>query len=255
MRFDGKVALVTGAGSGIGLEVALALASEGARVGVLDVDAEAANRAARRIFHSGGRATALVADVTDVEAVAAATDALVAVFGGIDLLASMAGIMRTGTTEAGDVTDWTAVLATNLTAPYLVTRQVLPHLRRRGGGAIVYAASILAYTSGSTLAAYSASKAGLIALAKSVALEHAAAGIRVNCVAPGTVRTPMLERAAGTAGASEPVLQEMAQANPIGRLIMPAEVAHLTLFLLSDEARAITGSSHLIDGGLLARTP
>ncbi|WP_179278822.1 SDR family NAD(P)-dependent oxidoreductase [Actinomadura mexicana] len=251
------MALVTGAGKGIGAAVAAALAAEGASVGVVDLDEAAARHTVGTIQDAGGRAIALVGDASRAADVRAAVAACVERFGGLDLLASLAGVMRYTPVTADDEDAWDLVLATNLKAPFLCARYAIPEMRRRGGGAIVNVSSVLAFTSQATLSAYSASKGGVLAMTRSIALEEAAAGIRVNCVAPGTVRTPMLEAVAAdvTPGDPQATLDQIARANPIGRLIEPAEVAGLVLFLLSKDAGAITGACYQIDGGLLARMP
>jgi NAD(P)-dependent dehydrogenase (short-subunit alcohol dehydrogenase family) len=251
------VALVTGAGKGIGAAVASALAAEGASVGVLDLDEAAARRTVDSIEQAGGRALALAGDASRAADIRAAVGSCVRAFGGLDLLASLAGVLRYTPIVADDEEAWDLVLATNLKAPFLCARYAIPEMRRRGGGAIVNVSSVLAFTSQATLSAYSASKGGVLALTRSMALEEAAAEIRVNCVAPGTVRTPMLEAVATDATPDDPqaTLDQIARANPIGRLIEPSEVAALVLFLLSKDAGAITGACYQIDGGLLARMP
>jgi len=175
-------------------------------------------------------------------------------FGGLDVLFNNAGINIYG--EVPDVSDedWDAVLDTNLKGPFMMCRATIPHLRRRGGGAIVNTSSVQAFATQKTVAAYSASKGAIVSMTMTMALDHAKDGIRVNCIAPGSVRTPMLEESARTFFPDDPAagLVAFGAAHPIGFLTEPEDVAKLVLFLASDDARTITGACYRIDGGLLA---
>lgn len=256
-EFEGRVALVTGAGAGIGAAVARAFADAGARVGVLDRDPAAAAATVTAIASTGGAALALPADVRVESEVAAAVTALADAYGGIDVLANVAGVVRYG--EAPDFTedDWDFVIDVNLKGPFLTARHVIPHLRARGGGAIVNTASVQAFASQRTVAAYSASKGGVVSMTRTLALDHAHEGIRVNAIAPGSVRTPMLQDAAELFGPDDPAatLEGWGRLHPIGRVIEPAEVAEAVLFLAGPRSAAITGTTLLIDGGLSAGLP
>ena len=177
-------------------------------------------------------------------------------YGGVDVLVNSAGIQR-----YGDVVDtpeevWDEVLAVNLKGAYLAAKHCVPEMRRRGGGAIVNIASVQAFASQNGVAAYAASKGGVVALSRSMAVDHAAEGIRVNAVCPGSVDTPMLRWAAdrfrGERGVDE-VVADWGRLHPLGRIISAEEVAELVAFLASDRAAAITGGEVRIDGGLLAR--
>jgi meso-butanediol dehydrogenase/(S,S)-butanediol dehydrogenase/diacetyl reductase len=253
-RFKDKVAIVTGAGKGIGAAAARAFAQEGAAVGVADFDAAAAESVVKQIVADGGEAIALHVDVRDATAVAKAVADTVSRFGGIDVLFNNAGINIYG--EVPDVReeDWDAVLGTNLKGPFLMARAAIPEMRKRGGGAIVNTASVQAFASQKTVAAYAASKGAIVAMTATMALDHAKDRIRVNCIAPGSVRTPMLEEAAANFSPEDPnaALEEWGRAHPIGFLTEPEDVAKLVLFLASSDAPTITGACYRIDGGLLS---
>lgn len=254
-RFEGKAALVTGAGRGIGAAAARRLAAEGAAVGVVDFDLDVAEDVAAEIRGTGGVAAAFGCDVRRPDQVEATVAEVVAALGGLDVLISNAGIQRYGTVETTTMQDWDDVIATNLTGPFLMARFAVPHLRARGGGAIVNTASVQAFATQESVVAYSASKGGVVAMTKTMALDHARERIRVNAIAPGSVRTPMLEWGAAQFSPEDPeaAIEQWGRNHPLGSVIDPADVASLIAFLASDEARAITGATYLVDAGLLAR--
>jgi NAD(P)-dependent dehydrogenase (short-subunit alcohol dehydrogenase family) len=254
-RFAGRVAVVTGGGVGIGRAIAMRLASEGAGVAVLDIDEAAAAGTARVIVDAGGRVEPFRVDVTSPEAVRTGIDAVLDAFGGIDVLVNNAGVVRYGTVPELSVDDWDLVIDTNLKGTFLTAKYAIPAMRARGGGAIVNTASAQAFASQPAVAAYSASKGAVVAMTRTLALDHAGDGIRVNCVCPGSVVTPMLRYGAEHLDDRDPeeTMQDWGLQHPIGRLIQPDDVAALVAFLASDEAAAITGAPYLVDGGLLAR--
>jgi NAD(P)-dependent dehydrogenase (short-subunit alcohol dehydrogenase family) len=254
--FDGKAALVTGAAMGLGAAVARALAREGAAVGLLDVDAEALEATVADIAANGGDAVACTGDVRNADVAKSAVETVVSSFGGLDVLVNNAGVVRYGELPAFSEEDWDYVVDVNLKAMYQTARVAIPQMRARGGGAIVNVASVQAYWSHQLAAAYSASKGGVVAFTRALALDHAREGIRVNAVAPGSVRTPMLLDAAQRSNPEDPgaALALFAQTHPIGRLIEPEEVAEVVLFLASDKASAMTAATVAVDGGLLAGT-
>jgi len=247
-RLAGARVLVTGAASGIGRAIAERCAGEGATVALLDLDGEAAERARAEV----GGALALAANVTDAGAVSAAVERICAALGGLDGVVNNAGIPMVGRVDELAEDDWDRALAVDLKSVYLVSRAAWPHLVSAGGGAIVNTGSIAGMWATEAQPAYSAAKAATIMLTKCMALDGARDGIRVNCVSPGFVRTPMLERF--IAGQDDPAAVETAVSvrAPLGRLGEPLDIAEAFVYLLSAEARWVTGSNLVVDGGLTA---
>jgi NAD(P)-dependent dehydrogenase (short-subunit alcohol dehydrogenase family) len=253
-RFEGKVIVVTGAGSGIGRTAALAFAREGGSVAIGDVNEADGAETARHILDAGGYATAVRCDVRDPEDVQALISRAVTDFGGVDVLYNNAGVVRYGTVEELSVADWDFQLDTNLKGSFLTCKYAIPEMRKRGGGAIVNTASVQAFASQKTVPAYAASKGAVVSLTTTIALDHADDNIRCNCIAPGTIRTPMVDQAADTFGPDDPegAIAEWGRLHPLGRVGVPEEVANLVLFLASDEAAFCTGGCYRVDGGLLS---
>jgi NAD(P)-dependent dehydrogenase (short-subunit alcohol dehydrogenase family) len=254
-RFTDRAVLVTGGGMGMGEAAARAFAAEGAGVGVFDLDADAAEAVTKAIANDGGRAIAIAGDVRRGDDASRAVRATAASFGGLDVLVNNAGVNRYGEVPDLAESDWDLVLDTNVKGPFLMAKHAIPAMRRRGGGAIVNLASVQAFATQPTVAAYAASKGAVVSMTATMALDHAKDGIRVNCIAPGSVLTPMLREAAVEFHPDDPEagLRAWGQQHPIGFLTEPEDVAKLILFLASDDARTITGGCYRIDGGLLAK--
>jgi NAD(P)-dependent dehydrogenase (short-subunit alcohol dehydrogenase family) len=254
-RVQDKVALVTGAGQGIGRATALLLAREGAAVAVADVNAEAAEAVAGEIRAGGGRARAWRLDVSVEAEVAAVMAEIDREFGRLDILVNNAGISgANGTAEEITEAEWDKVMNTNAKSVFLCTKHAVPRMRRAGGGSIVNLSSVYGIVGSRNVAAYHASKGAIRIMSKTDALAFAEDRIRVNSVHPGFIWTPMLESGAQVPGvAPEAVHSAMAKLHPLGTLGEPEDVAHGILYLASDEAKFVTGAELVIDGGYTAR--
>jgi meso-butanediol dehydrogenase / (S,S)-butanediol dehydrogenase / diacetyl reductase len=246
-------ALVTGAASGIGRATAALLAERGAAVACLDVNAGGLAATTAAIGERGGRAIALTADVTDLAAVEAAVARAATELGGLDAVANVAGVGDfTGDVAAITPEEWARVLAVNLTGPFHVSRAAIPHLRAAGCGAIVNVSSQFGLVGCLASPAYCASKAGLVGLTRAMAVDHTEEGIRVNCVCPGPVDTPM---PAWTDATPEATARERARTqgrNRAGRSGRPEEIAATIAFLLSGDAGFMSGSVVAVDGAWTA---
>ncbi|MFD2078922.1 NAD(P)-dependent dehydrogenase, short-chain alcohol dehydrogenase family [Actinopolymorpha cephalotaxi] len=257
-EFTGKVALVAGGGSGIGRAVVGLLAAEGATVAVATNVEDHVRALREELSETPGQVDAVVADCTRADEVRGFVDETAQRYDGIDVLVNSAGVQRYGTVEETSEELWDEVLAVNLKAMYLTAKYAVPHLRARGGGSIVNVASVQAYVTQDRVAAYAASKGGILALTRAMAVDHARDGIRVNAVCPGSVDTPMLRWSAGLFSGdrdTEDVLADWGRSHPIGRIATPAEVAEVVAFLAGDRSSFVTGADYRVDGGLLAKAP
>ncbi len=250
-QLDGKVALITGAGSGIGRASALVFAREGATVVVADVDAAGGAETVRLVESAGGRALFVKTDVSRASEVEALVQASVAAYGRLDYAHNNAGIEGMVLTPTADWTEeaWNRTININLKGVWLGMKYQIPRMLKQGGGAIVNTASIAGLV-GSRSAGYGASKHGIVGLTKTAALEYAKSGIRVNAVCPGVIRTPMVQRSLDRM----PELEERFVAvEPIGRIGRPEEVAEATVWLCSAAASFVTGHAMTVDGGYVAQ--
>lgn len=246
--FEGKVCLVTGAGTGIGAATAELMAERGARVAVVGLATDPLQETVERIGKDGGQARAIVADVADVAQMQEAVDRTVAEFGALDLAVNAAGVSGTQVLlHEQPVEDWERVLRVNLFGVFHSLRAEIGAMVAAGTpGGIVNIASVQATNPLSQRAAYTSSKFGLIGLTKTAAKDYAGHGIRVNAVSPGITDTPMMRAGGATSEAIAGVV-------PMGRVAEPAEMARAVAFLLSDEASYVTGSEIVVDGGLLLK--
>ena len=250
---DGKTALVTGGGSGIGRAASLAYANDGARVVVVDVNVEGGEETIQQIKESGGEAILVHADVSNPKDTQAMVDQAVEAFGSLDCAFNNAGISggrdRLLTADYREA-DWDRVLCNNLKGVWLCMKSEIPQMLKQGGGAIVNTASIAGLAGLSGTVAYVAAKHGVTGLTKAAAVEYATSGIRVNAVCPGYIQTPLVQ----------PIFQEndgmeerVASRHPMGRLGEPEEIAQAVLWLSSDKAAFVTGHNMPVDGGYMAQ--
>jgi NAD(P)-dependent dehydrogenase (short-subunit alcohol dehydrogenase family) len=252
-RLAGKSVIVTGGGAGIGRAMCLLFAQEGASVGVLDLDTSAAEACVREIADAGSRAVQLTADVSQPSDTEAAVAVCERAFGPLHVLVNNAGVIGRGTAETTALPEWHRVLETNLTGVYLMAKAAIPSIRRAGGGSIINVSSAAGLAGWYDQAAYDASKGGVVNLSRSMALDFALEGIRVNCLVPAHVTTPMSENFLAQGGdparrARERTIERI----PLGRFSRPEEIAYAALFLASDESSYVTGSCLVVDGGYLA---
>jgi NAD(P)-dependent dehydrogenase (short-subunit alcohol dehydrogenase family) len=245
--YKGKVAFVTGAGSGIGRAAALAFAREGASVTVADISEQGSRETARLIEEQGGRALAVKCDVTRTEDVKAALDKTIEAFGRLDFAFNNAGVeQKKAATAEIEEEEWDRIVDTNLLGVFLCMKYEIPLMLKQGGGAIVNTSSGAGVIGIKGGAAYTAAKHGVIGLTRSAALDYAAQNIRVNAVAPGYIATPMMDRFTG--GAAEGRARVTSE-EPIGRMGQPEEIADAVIWLCSDAASFVVGHAMVVDGG------
>ncbi|MBX9687456.1 MAG: SDR family oxidoreductase [Candidatus Obscuribacterales bacterium] len=258
MRFQGKVAVISGAGSGIGKACALRLAQEGCRIAALDINSDSIPELKKELSAYSRDFFCREGDISKAESVNSFVLETVKQFGRIDFLFNNAGVEFISALEETSEEDWEHVQGTNMKGTFLMSKAVLPYMKAQGGGVIVNNASDAGLRGIRLNAAYSSSKAGIIHLTRSMALDYGKYNIRCNCICPGCIKTPLCQRFNAEVGAlegktGEEVLNEFVKANiPMQRVGMPEEVAAVLAFLCSDDARYISGAIIPVDGGLTA---
>ena len=251
MLLEGKTAIVTGAGSGIGAASAIRFAAEGARVLAVDIRGHKADQTVAEIEARGGYAETFAANVAEETDVAAMIEQCMTSFGRLDVLYNNAGTVRPGDAVELSTDDWDLVMNVNVRSVFLGSKFAIPHMRNQGGGSIVNTASISGLHGDGRSVVYAASKAAVINLTRALSTDHAAEGIRVNAICPGSIETPPVLRMSR----DPEVLERNLTAHAMGRLGKPEEIANVAAWLASDEASFVTGEAIVVDGGLRARSP
>jgi len=248
----GKIALVTGAASGIGRATALLFAREGAAVAIADVDQQAGKAVADEITRRGGHAFVEHADVSQAADCQRVAERTIREFGGIHILFNNAGIMRRASVVELSEQDWDRMMSVNVKSIFLMSRQVIPIMANAGGGSIINTASGWGLAGGPRAAAYCASKGAVVFLTKAMAIDHGPQKIRVNCICPGDTDTGMLRNEAQQLGEQEDRFLAQSARRPLGRIGKPEEIAQAALYLASDASSFVTGTALVVDGGGLA---
>ena len=254
IRFDGKIAVVTGGATGIGAATAKKLCELGASVAILDRNADAAEATVRALIDAGHSASFHACDVSIEADMRSAMSEVTARYGALNILVSNAGIQRYGDVIDTSSQVWDETFNVHVKGCFYATKFAIPAMLQSGGGAIVIVASVQSFTAIANSAAYVAAKHALLGLARSIALDFAARNIRANCVCPGAIDTPMLRWSAGQMESPEKMIEAISRMHALGRIGRPEEVAHAIAFLASDWAAFITGASLVVDGGLLVPT-
>jgi len=251
-RLSGKVALVTGGGTGIGRAIALAFAREGASVCVAGRRLEKLREVVVEIQKQGGAGLAMECDVTRAQEVARAVKGTVERFGRLNVLVNNAGVVHVSTVEGISEEEWDRLMTVNVKGPFLMARAVLPEFRKGGGGVVVNIGSVLGLFAVKDRAAYCASKGGVTMLTKAMALDHAHENVRVNCICPSIVETDLLKGVFDESERGQAWLKARLATIPLGRIGKPADVAEMAVFLASEESSWLTGAAIPLDGGISA---
>ena len=251
-RLSGKVALITGGGTGIGRAIALAFAREGASVTVAGRRLEKLREVISEIQKHGGAGLALECDVTRAREVERAVEGTVERFGRLNVLVNNAGAVHVSTVEAISEEDWDRLMTVNVKGPFLMSRAVLPEFRKCDGGVIVNIGSVLGLYAVKERAAYCASKGGVTMLTKAMALDHAHENVRVNCICPSIVETELVKGVFDESERGQALRKARIATIPLGRIGQPADVAEMAVFLASEESSWLTGAAIPLDGGISA---
>jgi meso-butanediol dehydrogenase / (S,S)-butanediol dehydrogenase / diacetyl reductase len=249
-RLEGKRAVVTGAGAGIGRSIALRLASEGARVALADVDEEAARKVASEI---DGETLVRRTDVTRAEEVEALVASAVEAWGGLDVMVNNAGVGVAATVVDTTEQDYERVMDVCVRGTLLGMKYAIPAIRDAGGGSVINMSSVAALVGITDRAVYSAAKGAILSMTRAAAIDHVGEGVRVNCIAPGTVDTPWIDRITSGYDDPEEARAKMQARQPHSRFVTPEEIAAMAAFLASDEAASCIGACMIVDGGVTAR--
>ena len=252
MKLKGKVAIVTGAASGIGRACAVAFAREGAKVVVADRNEDGGKGTVSTIAAEGHECWFAQVDVAKEDDVKRMISNTIERWGEINILFNNAGVVLVKTVEEMTEDEWDLVMSINVKAAFLGTKHVVPHMRRNGGGVILNTGSIASFSGQVGTPAYSASKGAIALLTKSLALDLGRDNIRVNCICPGITDTPMLREHLGHGPEGEERIRARLSRVPLGKILSPEDVARAALYLVSDDSAGITGILHIVDGGLLA---
>jgi len=252
MKLQGKVAIVTGAGRGIGRASAIRFALEGAKVTVADVRPDFGEETESLIANAGGEARYVQTNVCKEADVRKLVEDTIARWGRVDILFNNAGYSLVKLVEDMTEAEWDDILAVNLKSVFFGVKYVVPIMRRQGGGVILSTASISGLVGQMLTPAYVAAKGALVLLTKSLAMDYGADNIRVNCICPGITDTPALRKHLDTAADPQAFIRERQSRVPIGRFLTPEDIARAALYLVSDDSAGVTGIAHLVDGGMLA---
>ena len=252
-NLSGKVAVITGGGSGIGRAISTLFGHQGAHVVALDLDGQAAEDTATAIVGAGGSADASACDVSNAASVSATFDLIVGRTRRLDILINNAGVAHVGNIERTPEDEFDRLYRVNVKGVYLCSQAAVPVMVRQGGGVILNMASIVAFIGVADRFAYSMTKGAVLTMTKSVAIDYVKHGVRCNCICPARIRTPFVDGFVkkNYPGREEAVLQELSEYQPMGRMGTPEEVAYLALYLCSDEAAFVTGQAYPLDGGVL----
>ena len=246
---EDQVVIVTGGASGIGQAIAIEAASKGAKVVIVDINESAGTETSRSIIQNGGQAVFSNTDVTDSGKIKVLVETA-AKLGPIKYLANSAGLQTYGTVETTTEEAWDSTMDINLKSMFLVSQQIIPQIRNNQGGGIVNISSLQGLKCQKNVLAYATSKGAVIALTRSMGVDHAAEGISVNCICPGSIDTPMLRYGAGKHGNADEVIKDWASHHPVGRIGSPEEIAKTVMFLWSPDSSFMVGQPVVVDGGL-----